>query len=76
MKLKISLSAIVILLAACLPVPAAAVDGFVSFGLFFDQANVYARPEGGSAEYQSEIEIGHRMNLFGGQIRQIGRAHV
>lgn len=63
------LIAVACLSGAGMPTPAHAVDGFVSFGTFFDQANVYSRPGGGLAEYKSEIEIGHRMPLFTGTIR-------
>ena len=49
--------------------PCLAVDGFVSFGAYFDQENVRARPDGGEAAYKSEVEIGHRIGLFSGQVR-------
>lgn len=68
MKIKLwinlSLLAVLVLPSACL-----AVDGKVSFGSYQNQQNVRSRPDGGLAEYQSEIEIGHRMGLFTGQIR-------
>ena len=69
MKIKHVLISLVLVATLGLPAAAQAVDGFVSFGKFFDQQNVYAMPGGGLAAYKSEVEVGHRMPLFTGQIR-------
>jgi hypothetical protein len=69
MKISQLLIAIVMIGFCCMPATGHAVDGFVSFGGFSDQENVYSRPCGGEAEYKSEVEVGHRMPLFAGQIR-------
>ena len=68
MKIKHLISLIVLLLLI-IPSLCFAIDGQVSFGTYFDQENVRARPDGGKASYRSEIEIGHAMGLFTGTVR-------
>lgn len=59
----------VLLMVLALPAAAPAMDGFVAFGAYFDQQNVYSRPDGGEAAYRSEVEIGHRMAFLKGYMR-------
>jgi hypothetical protein len=68
MKILLRIS-IALLLLFMLPTSSLALDGLVTFGTFFDQQNVRARPDGGLASYKSEVEIGHGLPLLTGQIR-------
>ena len=68
MKIKIWTS-IILLTVLALPPACFALDGKIAFGYFFDQEHVRALPDGGLAEYRSEIEIGHRIGLFKGEVR-------
>lgn len=51
------------------PAVSHAVDGMITFGTFFDAQNVRLRPDGGQAEYQSEIKLGHRFAFLHGFLR-------
>jgi hypothetical protein len=63
------LISVLFIIVCSLPAKSFALDGFVTFGTFFDQKHVRAYPDGGLAEYKSEIEIGHRMAFLTGHIR-------
>ncbi len=65
-KTKMILIAAIVLI---LPTTAMAIDGLVSFGTYFNQENVRAYPDGGKADYRSEVEIGHQMGFLTGTIR-------
>lgn len=46
-----------------------ALDGKVTFGRYFNAENVRSCPDGGLAEFRSQVEVGHAMRFLGGTIR-------
>ena len=69
-RLKAALISIAVFMALMgMPTKSHAIDGKIAFGYYFDQEEVRAYPDGGLAKYRSEIEIGHRMGLFKGDVR-------